>query len=216
MCWVWLTGRLLRLSHCLQPPWSHPKTFLGLLVPALPFSSYLLLAFTSHLVMLLVGWAGWLWWWAWAWQVLSVVATSRRWSTSTPEEQLAGNLLAPHHGCTWDTSWTGGIGLGLSLSVGLVLDQETKKIFQLKVSPKWSAASAQRTPKPDLLPSIFFIPDLIRFSFENHQVAGNPKYQVLHDISGKPKVWGITRYFGYCQTWLGIGKPSINIGKHWI
>ena len=35
-----------------------------------------------------------------------------------------------------------------------------------------------------------------RLSFENHRTAGNPKYRVLPDISGKPGVSGITRYFG--------------------
>ena len=36
-----------------------------------------------------------------------------------------------------------------------------------------------------------------RFSFGNHRVAGNPKHWVLPDISVKPEVSGITRYFGY-------------------
>ena len=39
-------------------------------------------------------------------------------------------------------------------------------------------------------PVFLSIPDPTRFSFGNHQVAGNPKHQVLPDISG------ITRYFG--------------------
>ena len=30
-----------------------------------------------------------------------------------------------------------------------------------------------------------------QFSFENRRVAGNPKYGVLPDISGKPKVLGM-------------------------
>ena len=46
--------------------------------------------------------------------------------------------------------------------------------------------SAQRVPEP----SIFSVTDPI-FSFENHQVAGNTKYQVIPDISGKPEVLGI-------------------------
>ena len=37
----------------------------------------------------------------------------------------------------------------------------------------------------------FSIPDPTRLSFENHRVAGNPKYRVLPDISGKPEVSGI-------------------------
>ena len=39
-------------------------------------------------------------------------------------------------------------------------------------------------------------PDPTRFSFENHRVAGNSKYRVLPEISGKPGVSGITRYIG--------------------
>ena len=68
-----------------------------------------------------------------------------------------------------------------------------------------------------------------------YSVAGNPKYQVLPDIVGKPRVLGITRYFRlpatqwfsklnidisgitwyfwYSQTWLGIAWPSINVRK---
>ena len=42
----------------------------------------------------------------------------------------------------------------------------------------------------------YFIRYPTRFSFENHRVAGNPKYRVLPDISGKPGVSGVTRYFG--------------------
>ena len=42
----------------------------------------------------------------------------------------------------------------------------------------------------------YFICYPTRFSFENHRVAGNPKYRVLPEISGKPGVSGITRYIG--------------------
>ena len=46
-----------------------------------------------------------------------------------------------------------------------------------------------------------------QFSFENNQVAGNPKYRVLPDVLGKPKISGIT---WYSLKWLGIsGKNSI-------
>ena len=55
-------------------------------------------------------------------------------------------------------------------------------------------------PNPTRYPVFFSIPDPTRFSFENHRVAGNPKYRVLPDISGKPEVLGITRYFEYSQT----------------
>ena len=59
-------------------------------------------------------------------------------------------------------------------------------------------------PNPTRYPVFFAIPDPTRFSFGNHRVAGNPKYRVLLDISGKPEVLGITRYFGYSQTRLSI------------
>ena len=43
--------------------------------------------------------------------------------------------------------------------------------------------------------------------FENHRVAGNPKYWIVPDVLGKPEVSGIT---WYSQKWLGTsGKASI-------
>ena len=51
-----------------------------------------------------------------------------------------------------------------------------------------AVVSAQRVPEPDPLPGI---------SFEKHPVAGDSKHRVLPNISGKPKVPGTTRYFGY-------------------
>ena len=65
------------------------------------------------------------------------------------------------------------------------------------------SVKSQKGPVPSGYPnptrySVFLsIPDLTRFSFRNHWVAGNPKHQVLPDISGKPEVSGTTRYFGY-------------------
>ena len=46
----------------------------------------------------------------------------------------------------------------------------------------------QQLPEPDPLSGIFLCQT--QFSFENRWVAGNPKYGVLPDISGKPKVLG--------------------------
>ena len=51
-------------------------------------------------------------------------------------------------------------------------------------------------PNPTRYPVFHLIPDPTRFIFENHRVAGNPKYRVLPEISGKPGVSGITRYIG--------------------
>ena len=51
-------------------------------------------------------------------------------------------------------------------------------------------------PNPTRYPVFHLLPDPTRFSFENHRVAGNPKYRVLPEISGKPGVSGITRYIG--------------------
>ena len=59
-------------------------------------------------------------------------------------------------------------------------------------------------PNPTWYSVFHSIPDPTRFSFENHRVAGNPKYRVLPDISGKPEVSGITWYFGYSPKWLDI------------
>ena len=50
---------------------------------------------------------------------------------------------------------------------------------------------------PTRYPVFLSIPDLTRFSFGNYRVAGNPKHQVLPDISGQPEVSGTTRSFGY-------------------
>ena len=46
-------------------------------------------------------------------------------------------------------------------------------------------------PNPTRYPVFSSIPDPTRINFENHRVAGNPKYQVLPEISGN------TRSFGY-------------------
>ena len=66
-------------------------------------------------------------------------------------------------------------------------------------------------PNPTRYPVFFSIPDPTRFSFENHRVAGNPKYRVLPDISGKPEVSGITRCFGYSQTWLDLPDSDLDL-----
>ena len=52
-------------------------------------------------------------------------------------------------------------------------------------------------PNPTRYPIFLSIPDPTRFSFIKQRVWGNPKHQVLPDISGKPEVLGTTRYFGY-------------------
>ena len=58
---------------------------------------------------------------------------------------------------------------------------------QLKVF--WAVPNGY--PNPTRYPVFSSIPDPTRFNFENHRVAGNPKYRVLPDISGN------TRSFGY-------------------
>ena len=60
--------------------------------------------------------------------------------------------------------------------------------------------SLQWVPKPDLLPSIFVDNPPTRSRFENHREVDNPKYPEIPDILCKPKVLGITRYFGYSHT----------------
>ena len=59
-----------------------------------------------------------------------------------------------------------------------------------------SQAVSSGYPNPTRYPGFHLLPDLTRFSFENHRVAGNPKYWVLPEISCKPGVSGITRYIG--------------------
>ena len=68
---------------------------------------------------------------------------------------------------------------------------------------------------PTRYPVFHPIPDLTRFSFENHRVAGNPKYRVLPDISGKPEVSGITQYFGYCHTPISGATYISDVVFHW-
>ena len=55
-------------------------------------------------------------------------------------------------------------------------------------------------PSPTRYPVFHWIPYPSQFSFENPHVPGNPKYRVLPDISGQPKVSGTTQYFWYSQT----------------
>ena len=59
----------------------------------------------------------------------------------------------------------------------------------------WAVPSGY--PNPTWYTVFHSIPDPTRFSFDNHRVAGNPKYRVLPDISGKSQVSGTTQYFGY-------------------
>ena len=78
--------------------------------------------------------------------------------------------------------------------------QEYPEIPESKKDTRSYISTLLPDPNPTRYPVFFSIPDPTRFSFENHRVAGNPKYRVLPDISGKPEVSGITRYFGYSQT----------------
>ena len=52
-------------------------------------------------------------------------------------------------------------------------------------------------PNPTRYPVFSSLPDPTWFSFENHQVAGNPKYRALLDISGNTRYFGLpaTRWF---------------------
>ena len=69
-----------------------------------------------------------------------------------------------------------------------------------KHTASWSAKNHQHHqqpvpsgyPNPTRYPVFLSLPDPTRFSFRNHQVAGNPKHRVLPDISGKPEVSGTT------------------------
>ena len=64
-------------------------------------------------------------------------------------------------------------------------------------NPKiWIFTVSSGYPNPTRYPVFHLLPDPTRFSFENHRVAGNSKYRVLPEISGKPGVSGITRYIG--------------------
>ena len=69
-------------------------------------------------------------------------------------------------------------------------------ILSLEFSKMDCTSAAGRTqwyPIPACYPTFFSIPSQTQFSFENHQVSGNPKYQVLPDF------WVYTQHFGW--TW---------------
>ena len=83
----------------------------------------------------------------------------------------------------------------LCLFICLLKELETEQ-----AKSHWLHSGPSGYPNPTRYPVFHSIPDPTRFSFENHRVAGNPKYRVLPDISGKPEVSGITQYFGYSQT----------------
>ncbi len=74
------------------------------------------------------------------------------------------------------------------------------KINKIPGNTRLNISTPLPDPNPTCYPVFCPIPNPTRFSFENHRVAGNPKYRVLPDISGKPEVSGITQYFGYSQT----------------
>ena len=72
--------------------------------------------------------------------------------------------------------------------------------------------SAQRVPEPDPLPAT------PSFSFENHLIAGNTKYWVISDISGKPEVLDISnifRVFPDMTGWLFHVKHHDGLG-YWF
>ena len=86
-------------------------------------------------------------------------------------------------------TWKNYIKLGRSTQTETIHPKRfPETVFDLLRTRKPSSlpvCSAQRVPKPDPLP------DPTQFSFENHRIAGNPKYRVLPEISGN------TRSFGY-------------------
>ena len=53
-------------------------------------------------------------------------------------------------------------------------------------------------PNPTRHPVSISSPDQTQFSFENHRVAGNPKYQVLPDVSSIRVLTVVNSYFRFC------------------
>ena len=53
-------------------------------------------------------------------------------------------------------------------------------------------------PNPTHHPVSISSPDQTQFSFENHWVAGNPKYQVLPDVSSIHVLTVVNSYFRFC------------------
>ena len=76
----------------------------------------------------------------------------------------------------------GGFGQNLGAPIPLLLVLPRQLIME---------AVPNGYPNPTRYPVFSSIPDPTRFNFENHRVAGNPKYRVLPEISGN------TRSFGY-------------------
>ena len=83
-------------------------------------------------------------------------------------------------------------------------------IFYRQVLNSWPPPSAQRVPKPDPLSGIFFDTRPNPFNFENHQVAGNPKYRALPDISGNTRSFGYYPIFRVFPTVILICKLFVN------
>ena len=70
------------------------------------------------------------------------------------------------------------------------------------------------TPEPDPPPSIFVDTRPDPNQFENHWVAGNRKYQVIPDISGKPEVSGISAIFRVFPDMTGLS--GITPRQSWV
>ena len=122
--------------------------------------------------------------------------------------KIAGNILAralQHLTVSWIliAYWR----LEIESNCFLFLHSNT---WQKHPSPRSAISRPVPNGYPNLTryPVFLSIPDRTLFSLENLRVAGNSKYWVIPDISDKPKAFGITLYFGYSQTWLGISGKT--------
>ena len=88
------------------------------------------------------------------------------------------------------------ISPGIEECVLLLCSRPVRRGLMATASRHGSYSVPSGYPNLTRYPVFLSIPDPTRFSFGNHQVAGNPKHQVLPDISGKPKCSGTTQYSG--------------------
>merc|ERR1712001_663771 len=122
-------------------------------------------------------------------------------------------LFHANENCTWKKLAMSRLSHAMripNLTTNMLLEQGPEALASASkcmANPFWKVVLSRYPqpvpngyPNPTRYPVFFSLPDPTRYSFENHRVAGNPKYRVLPDISGKPEVSGITRCFGYSQT----------------
>ena len=117
---------------------------------------------------------------------------SRQYSTQEVVESLLRLLLIPYTHIRIFQMWLyrGTVYiLTLMFEVWQANGQQLWQITNIVSKSCPTQAGPSGYPNPTRYPVFHSIPDPTRFSFENHRVAGNPKYRVLPN-SGWHNLWG--------------------------